>query len=77
MYDFDILRTRSVPLGPRSFSVSGPTLWISLPFSVEESASLNIGTFKKVLKTIFCLPELYALCDLMTSVCSRSVRAPL
>ena len=52
MYDFDIPRTRSVRSGPRSFSVSGPTLWNSLPFSVKEAASLNIGTFKKVLKTI-------------------------
>ena len=52
LYDFDIPRTRSVRSDPRSFSVSGPTLWNGLPFSVEETASLNIGTFKKVLKTI-------------------------
>ena len=52
MYDFDIPRTRSVRSGPQSFSVSGPTLWNSLPFSVKETASLNIETFKKVLKTI-------------------------
>ena len=54
IHDFDIPRTRSVRSGPRSFSVSGPTLWNSLPFSVKEAASLNIGTFKKVLKiTLF------------------------
>ena len=52
MYDFVIPRTRSVRSGPRSFSVSDPTLWNSLPFSVKETASLNIGTFNKVLKTI-------------------------
>ena len=37
--------------GPRSFSVCR-TLWNSLLFSVYDTASLNIGTFKKVLKTI-------------------------
>ena len=52
IYDFVIPRTRSVRSGPRSFSVSGPTLWNSLPFTVKETASLNTGTFKKVLKTI-------------------------
>ena len=52
MYDFQIPRTRSVRSGPRSFSVSGPALWNSLPFAVKETASLNIGTFKRELKTI-------------------------
>ena len=47
IYDFEILRTRSVRSGPRSFPVSGQTLRNSLQFVVEETASLNIGTFER------------------------------
>ena len=76
MYDFEIPRTRSVRSGPRSFSVSGPTLWNSLPFSVEETASLNIGTFKRDLKTILFSRVLNTVW-FDSICCSWTVRAPL
>ena len=47
MYDFEIPRTRFVRSGPRSFSVSGPTLWKSavhcyrVPFIETKNMPIN------------------------------------
>ena len=47
IYHFEIPRTRSVCSGPLSFSVSGPTLWNSLPFVVKETLERSRGTWKQ------------------------------
>ena len=47
--NYDILRCSSVRSGPRSFAVSGPTLWNSLPNFLKECRSLSV--FKTGLKT--------------------------
>jgi len=46
--DYDIPRCSSVRSGPRSFAVSGPTLWNSLPNSLKDCVSLS--AFKTGLK---------------------------
>src|SRR6218665_3492553 len=43
-------RTRTVRKGPRSFAVSGPTLWNSLPVELK-TAHIPLETFKSKLKT--------------------------
>src|SRR6218665_3904753 len=43
-------RTRTVRMGPRSFAVSGPTLWNSLPVELK-TAHIPLETFKSKLKT--------------------------
>jgi len=48
-HDLVIPRTNSARSGPRSFSVSGPTIWNSLPHSIRDSASVDI--FRKNVKT--------------------------
>ena len=43
-------RTRTVKMGPRSFYVSGPTLWNSLPLDLR-SCEITLETFKAKLKS--------------------------
>jgi len=43
-------RTRTVRMGPRSFAVSGPTLWNLLPVELK-TAHIPFETFKLKLKT--------------------------
>ena len=50
--DLMVPRTRTAKMGPRSFYVSGPTLWNSLPLELR-SYELTLETFKAKLK--FCL----------------------
>ncbi len=48
-------RTRTRRLGPRSFRISGPAVWNSLPVAVRDHA-LTISQFKSRLKHhLFCL----------------------
>ena len=47
--DLIIPRSKTMRFGPRSFEVTGPTIWNSLPTDIRNCASL-IG-FKKLLKT--------------------------
>jgi len=44
-------RTRTVRLGPRSFSTAGPSVWNSLPSKLKNT-SLTIGHFISQLKTV-------------------------
>src|SRR6218665_1210108 len=48
--DLAVPRTRGVRMGPRSFAVSGPTLWNSLPVELK-TAHIPLETFKSKLKT--------------------------
>src|SRR6218665_2524336 len=48
--DLAVPRTRTVRMGPRSFAVSGPTLWNSLPVELK-TAHIPLETFKSKLKT--------------------------
>ena len=48
--DLVVPRTRTVKMGPRSFYVSGPTLWNSLPLELR-SYELTLETFKAKLKS--------------------------
>ena len=52
--DLLIPRTRTASYGPRSFSVSGPTCWNSLPQQLK-SASLTLQQFCDRLKTVVLL----------------------
>jgi len=45
------LRTKTVTYGPRSFAVSGPTIWNTLPSTLSVSAT-TLGQFQSGLKTI-------------------------
>jgi hypothetical protein len=45
-----IPRTRTMTFGPRSFKVSGPTIWNDLPDRMKDP-SLSKDSFKKLLKT--------------------------
>jgi len=49
--DLLVPRTRTVTYGPRSFSVSGPTVWNTLPSTLRVSAT-TLGQFQSGLKTI-------------------------
>jgi len=49
-YDLLIPRTRTASYGPRSFAVSGPTCWNSLPLQLK-SASLTLQQFCDRFKT--------------------------
>ena len=49
--DLLVPRTRTVTYGPRSFAVSGPTLWNTLPSTLRVSAT-TLGQFQSELKTI-------------------------
>ena len=52
--DLIVPRTRLVHYGPRSFSVSGPVHWNSLPLTVRDP-TLTAGQFRSKLKTeLFC-----------------------
>src|SRR6218665_2814363 len=42
--------TRTVRMGPRSFAVSGPTLWNSLPVELK-TMQIPLESFKSKLKT--------------------------
>jgi len=44
-------RTRTVTYGPRSFAVSGPTVWNTLPATLRVSTT-TLGQFQSGLKTI-------------------------
>ena len=44
-------RTRMVTYGPRSFAVSAPTLWNTLPSTLHASTTA-LGQFQSGLKTI-------------------------
>ena len=47
--------TRKVTYGPRSFAVSGPTVWNTLPSTLHASTT-TLGQFQSGLKTtLFCL----------------------
>ena len=43
-------RTRTMPFGPRSFKVCGPTIWNNLPARMKDP-SLSLDSFRKLLKT--------------------------
>ena len=45
-----ISRTKTMTFGPRSFKVSGPTVWNVLPARLKDS-SLSKNSFRKLLKT--------------------------
>ena len=51
--DLIIPSTETVRFGPRSFNVSGPTLWNSLPVNIRQCKSFE--SFKKQLKTLLYL----------------------
>jgi len=44
-------RTRTVTYGPRSFAVSGPTVWNTLPSTLRVSTT-TLGQFQSGLKTM-------------------------
>ena len=48
--DLLVPRTRTVTYGPRSFAVSGPTLWNMLPSTLRASTT-TLGQFQSGLKT--------------------------
>jgi len=48
--NLDVPPTRTVRMGPRSFSVSGPTLWNSLPVELK-TMQIPQESFKSKLKT--------------------------
>ena len=53
--DLLVPRTRTVTYGLRSFAVSGPTVWNTLPSTLRVSTT-TLGQFQSGLKTIlFCL----------------------
>ena len=59
-------RTRTVTDGPRSFPVSGPTIWNTLPSTLHVSAT-TLGQFQSGLKTIlFRLAALHLLGAIVT-----------
>ena len=49
--DLLVLRTKTVAYGPRSFAVSGPTVWNTLPSTLRVSTT-TLGQFQSGLKTI-------------------------
>jgi len=49
--DLQVPRTRTVTYGPRSFAVSGPTIWNTLPSTLRVSTT-KLGQFQSRLKTI-------------------------
>ena len=55
--DLLVPRTRTVTYGPRSFAVSGPTLWNTLPSTLCVSTA-TLGQFQSGLKTIL-FPSTY------------------
>ena len=46
-----IPRTRTMKFGPRSFKVSGPTIWNNLPTRMKDPSIMSIDSFRKLLKT--------------------------
>jgi len=46
-----VTRTRTVTYGPRSFAVSGPTVWNTLPSTLHVSTT-TLGQFQSGVKTI-------------------------
>ena len=52
-------RTRTTGFGPRSFSVSGPLAWNSLPPEIK-TTSLTLGQFSARLKTELFIHSYYA-----------------
>ena len=49
--DLQVPRTRTVTHGPRSFAVSGPTIWNTLPSTLRVSTT-TLGQFQSRLKTM-------------------------
>jgi len=49
--DLLVPRTRTVTYGPRSFAVSGPTVWNTLPSTLRVSTT-TLGQFQSGVKTI-------------------------
>jgi len=49
--DLQVPRTRTVTYGPRSFAVSGPTIWNTLPSTLRVSTT-TLGQFQSGLKTM-------------------------
>ena len=49
--DFVIPRTNTATFGPRSFRVSGPTLWNKLPLDMRDQ-KISYQQFKSKLKTL-------------------------
>jgi len=49
--DLQVPRTRTVTYGPRSFAVSGSTVWNTLPSTLRVSTT-TLGQFQSGLKTI-------------------------
>jgi len=49
--DLLVLRTRTVTYGSRSFAVSGPTVWNTLPSTLRVSTTM-LGQFQSGVKTI-------------------------
>ena len=49
--DLQVPSTRTVTYGPRSFAVSGPTVWNTLP-SILRVSTTTLGQFQSGLKTI-------------------------
>ena len=67
--DLTVPRTKTHRFGPRSFRVSGPVVWKSLPEGIQ-NPELSLEHFKSMLKThLFrlgiCLAALTVLCDLV------------
>ena len=48
--DFVVPRTNTVTFGPRSFRVSGPTIWNKLPLDMRDQ-NISYEQFKNKLKT--------------------------
>ena len=49
--DLQVPRTRTVTYGPRSFAVSGPTIWNTLPSTLRASTT-TLGQFQSGLETM-------------------------
>ena len=49
--DLQVPSTRTVTYGPRSFAVSGPTIWNTVPSTLRVSTT-TLGQFQSGLKTI-------------------------
>ena len=51
-------RTKTMTFGPRSFKVSGPTVWNDLPARLKDS-SMSKNSFRKLLKHFYLIDDRY------------------
>ena len=63
--DLTVPRTRTVGVGPRNFSVAGPSLWNTLPSDMKQS-SLSIAQFCSQFKLSFV--DILSMCQLHISL---------